>query len=394
MNEYLKLSDRFEETENKRAEPADGIGLCLSGGGFKAATFHLGALIRLNEIGALQKIDRISSVSGGSITAAWLGLNWSRLSFSPQGEVATNFKKVIVDPLLRFVSEAEIDVESIWTGIRRRLLGGSQTGAERLAKCYRELLFGEHTLLDLPLDKDDSGKKIAPRFVINASSLQNNALWRMSRRYVANYKIGVFEQAAVPLATAVAASSAFPPVLSPAILDLRGAALRPGSEGELFSEDFDYVPIVADGGVYDNLGLEPVWKRYKTVLVSNAGDPFQRKEEPPSDWLNQTRRIISMMHRNEENNRLRWLIDMAKSEERKVALWSLRGRAEDFGLNDSLALDEEDAMEAAQQEVRLRPLDRRKIEQLVNHGYSLSDASLRAFWIPDARAPSRFPEIF
>ena len=40
----------------------DGIGLCLSGGGFRAALFHLGALIRLNQLGLLSKIDRIASV--------------------------------------------------------------------------------------------------------------------------------------------------------------------------------------------------------------------------------------------------------------------------------------------------------------------------------------------
>ena len=32
---------------------------------------------------------------------------------------------------------------------------------------------------------------------------------------------------------------------------------------------------LADGGVYDNLGLETVWGRYDTVLVSDAGKPFE-----------------------------------------------------------------------------------------------------------------------
>lgn len=36
----------------------DGIGLCLSGGGFRAMLFHLGAFIRLNELGLLRKLDR------------------------------------------------------------------------------------------------------------------------------------------------------------------------------------------------------------------------------------------------------------------------------------------------------------------------------------------------
>src|SRR5829696_8577369 len=49
-----------------------GVALCLSGGGFRAALFHLGALRRLEELGVLTRLDAISSVSGGSIVAAHL----------------------------------------------------------------------------------------------------------------------------------------------------------------------------------------------------------------------------------------------------------------------------------------------------------------------------------
>jgi len=53
-------------------EERQGVALCLSGGGFRAALFHLGALRRLNELGILSTVDTISSVSGGSIMAAYL----------------------------------------------------------------------------------------------------------------------------------------------------------------------------------------------------------------------------------------------------------------------------------------------------------------------------------
>jgi len=58
--------------------PQEGIALCLSGGGYRAMLFHVGALIRLNELAYLPKLARISSVSGGSITAGMLGLKWNR----------------------------------------------------------------------------------------------------------------------------------------------------------------------------------------------------------------------------------------------------------------------------------------------------------------------------
>ncbi|HEY3187668.1 MAG TPA: patatin-like phospholipase family protein, partial [Solirubrobacteraceae bacterium] len=49
-----------------------GAALCLSGGGFRATLFHLGALRRLNELGVLGHLDAVSSVSGGSIASAFL----------------------------------------------------------------------------------------------------------------------------------------------------------------------------------------------------------------------------------------------------------------------------------------------------------------------------------
>ena len=58
-------------------EPEQGIALCLSGGGYRAMLFHLGVLWRLNEAAMLPKLARVSSVSGGSITAGVLAMNWS-----------------------------------------------------------------------------------------------------------------------------------------------------------------------------------------------------------------------------------------------------------------------------------------------------------------------------
>ena len=57
------------DTRSKHKELEDSVALCLSGGGYRAMLFHLGALWRLNELGYLKKLARISSVSGGSITS-------------------------------------------------------------------------------------------------------------------------------------------------------------------------------------------------------------------------------------------------------------------------------------------------------------------------------------
>jgi predicted acylesterase/phospholipase RssA len=54
------------------------IGLALSGGGFRATLYHLGLIRFLRDAGLLQQVAHITSVSGGSIMAAHLVLNWDR----------------------------------------------------------------------------------------------------------------------------------------------------------------------------------------------------------------------------------------------------------------------------------------------------------------------------
>jgi len=84
--------------------PPQGTALCLSGGGYRAMVFHIGVLWRLNEAGYLAKLDRVSSVSGGSITAAALAIHWNDLAFGGDG-VASRFQDLVVAPLRRMAGE-------------------------------------------------------------------------------------------------------------------------------------------------------------------------------------------------------------------------------------------------------------------------------------------------
>src|ERR1041385_2676291 len=95
---------RFLETDDRLAHPAPGIALCLSGGGYRAMLFHLGALWRLNDAGLLRGLVRVSSVSGGSITAGVLGLNWKQLQFD-ENNVATNLEAIVINPIRQLADD-------------------------------------------------------------------------------------------------------------------------------------------------------------------------------------------------------------------------------------------------------------------------------------------------
>ncbi len=69
--------------------------LCLSGGGYRAALFHLGALTRLNELGLLAGTETIYGVGGGSILGALLAV---RIPWPLQGAFR-DWPETIVEPM-------------------------------------------------------------------------------------------------------------------------------------------------------------------------------------------------------------------------------------------------------------------------------------------------------
>src|SRR5262245_56551769 len=232
-----ELAPAAESTAGRARQPSPGIALCLSGGGYRAMLFHVGALWRLNEAGYLPKLERVSSVSGGSITAGALGLAWPKLAFDGTG-VAEGFQAELVEPLRRMAGKT-IDFPAIAVGL---LLPGVTIG-ERVAGAYRKHLFGASTLQDLP---------DYPRFVFNATNLQSGVLWRFAKPYMRDYRVGEVKKPTVDLATAVAASSAFPPLLSPVVLDLDESAYTPES-GVQQRVQLTKKTVITGGGFYDDV---------------------------------------------------------------------------------------------------------------------------------------------
>lgn len=374
--------DRPDRRETPRPSPTSGaVGAAFSGGGYKATMFHLGSLIRLNELGALPRIKTFSSVSGGTITIAWLGGRWSELDFDEEG-VARNFDRVIAEPLIDFVARRKLDVNNILAG---GLLPGV-TAAQKIARGYDKYLFRGKTLQDLP---NGPG---SPQFIINATNLQLNVSWRFSRKAMGDYKVGFINNPTLSLATATAASSAFPPFLSPLKLDFDpDAFFHSGQPVAQAREDMRRRVYLGDGGIYDNMGLEAVQKDHGTILVSNAGDPFKIDPKPKTDWYSQFRRAVAQIHRHAENNRLRWLIDRAKDGDVRVAAWRMSQRVGAVDPRPAAALDNRDAWQAAVQKVGLSPLPADQINRLINHGYELANLMTAIYWtqaLPPGEGPS------
>lgn len=357
----------YLDRDKNEPGPQPGIALCLSGGGYRAMIFHLGALWRLNQSGLLQRLKRVSSVSGGSITAAFLGLHWKQLDWNPAG-VASNLVEEVIAPI-RALAGRTIDAESILLGI---ITPGSIS--DRVAAEYDAQLFQSATLEDLPTDVE------GPRFVINATNMQSGALWRFSRPYMADYLVGRVMEPKLPLAKAVAASSAFPPVLSPATLKLRHSDFVPDPGCPLQKEPFTTNIVLSDGGVYDNLGLETAWKRYKTLLVSDGGGKLASESEPKHDWARHSYRVLNVIDNQVRSLRKRQLIEAFKdpADEHDGAYWGVRTHIADYRLPTVLPCPPERTIELAETPTRLKRIEPDRQERLINWGYAVCDAALRA----------------
>jgi NTE family protein len=367
-------------------------GLALSGGGYRAMLFHLGSVWRLYEAGILAKCDRITSVSGGSITAAVLGLAWEDLQVNTPDEAI--FIENVVTPI-RKLSSKTIDRPSILKGIFSP--GNINSKVE---KYYKKYLYQEKTLQDLP----DS-----PRFIIMATNIQTASAFRFSKEYLADYRLGIMLKPETPLSIAVGASSAFPPFLSPTIIKFNDGQIHPctGSYLNKPENNYEYTKKIelTDGGVYDNMGLEPI-DNYSTILISDGGGKTQPEFKPLHGWVKHSVRVLELIDNQVRSLRKRMTFDGTCYPEKEchyrnreecaktVAYWSTRTILESDQLKCTphmTDLTPEFQKELSKVETRLKSLDDNIQEGLINWGYISCDAILRTYYDEDLPIPESIP---
>ena len=369
-----EISYQPEDEKRRSPDPVWSIG--LSGGGYRAMLFHTGALWRLHETGLLARIGIFSSVSGGSIANGWLALTWAAL-MAP----GAKFRDVFV-PGIRDMANTTVDVwavlAGIWTG----------TIPQRVAAAYDRVLFKGTKLAQIPA---------APLFVYDSSNLQTGALWRFTREYMGDYKIGYVDKPDLPLSVAVGASSAFPPVLSPVILKSPGT-FRPANPPPALSDPrYRSRVTLSDGGVYDNLGLEPIIKRARTVLVSDGGSPFKTQPRPRGFWPLQIIRVLMSEDNQVRALRKRGLIDRyqlytglrnknidpwsipdAAAIAREGTYWGITTHADDYPAKGGLPCPSALTEPLARISTRLARMKEADQEHLINWGYAVCDYAIRS----------------
>jgi NTE family protein len=280
--------------ETHADEVAD-LGLCLSGGGFRAAFYALGALRYLAESGRLGQLKVVSAVSGGSIAAAMMVDRWT--AFQAAGGGLDAFLETIDRPFRRVVTQKNL--RNAW--LRRALLHPFAGRGAALGHTLAEHLYEHERVLDLPA---------LPQVIFTSTDLGAGRAFRIARDFVGSYDHGYAEPASpsLELGTSVAASAAFPGSMSVVSLETEGLGL-PNAPSVLF---------LVDGGVYDNLGLEwfQGWSSARPgsairpgfIIAVDASGQLARTDQRFGS-LHSVFRDLSIQYTQTLNLRVRWLVD-------------------------------------------------------------------------------------
>jgi NTE family protein len=256
------------------------IGISLSGGGFRAAVFHLGVLSRLAEEKRLEDIAFLSTVSGGSLCT---GLIFALNDYTWPS--SNDYLENILPKARYIMTTHDLQLNLFWRVLcwPLRLLNTRADDLSRLLKKH----WGINIMLsDLP---------VTPRWMINATCYETGKNWRFERFRMGDYKFGYSYDTDVPLSDAIAASAGFPILIGPLTFKTKPYSWfyykDKGIGIKELNDPIDHMkrltaPIkkpaftklhLWDGGIYDNLGLEGLhnfiegWRKdVEFLIVSDA----------------------------------------------------------------------------------------------------------------------------
>lgn len=271
------------------------LGLSLSGGGYRAAAFHMGTLRKLHEMGILEKVDVISTISGGSITGAYYCLhNKDFEAFDKYMTEALGSKDVIKQVFLSFTFIRTVLflllflipaiyllftpyawLSLVLIGLMLYLFVRFQFAifpvSKEVERAYNKFFYEEATLSQLPNK---------PLLAIGSTNLQSARPFTFSRLKMEDSSYAFmdpavrFKQDDFPIARAVMASSCVPFAFTPVHIDKQFFVSA--------SDMLRVQPQLVDGGVYDNQGIHKITQQGSMyacdiVITSDAGNklPFQ-----------------------------------------------------------------------------------------------------------------------
>ncbi|MCH8216101.1 MAG: patatin-like phospholipase family protein [Planctomycetes bacterium] len=231
-------------SENSKKPPRVRLGLALSGGGFRASFYHLGAIRYLEEAGIMPKIEVMSTVSGGSIVGAYYLVQMEKkLRATPDCDRLKACDEIIrefIEAVNHNLRMQALIFHPFYHPFQFFLrLVFKQHPGDTMARAFERRLYRPALRIgDLPVQVVDEDNSVSgTKLLINTTSLVSGKRVVFARESDTGLRAQLYKSDPnnIPLARAVGASAAVPGVFRP---------LRIGKE------------VLSDGGVVDNQGIE------------------------------------------------------------------------------------------------------------------------------------------
>ena len=263
------------------------VGLALSGGGYRATAFHLGTLRKLKELNVLEKIDVISSISGGSITGAYYSLFGKNFDDFEKGLLKGLKRSSVITAIFYAIFLVVIIIFSfalvklwwlkvIWAFTITLILMIFQFSVFPVSyfveQRYRRIFFKDFKIKDL---------STRPLLCINSTNIESGRQFSFSRLKMSDSRYShptdgtkaiYFRHKDFPVSKAVMASTCVPFAFTPVKLAKK-----------FYQNQVDFhriKPLLIDGGVYDNQGIHKLTQKGSdyycdNIIISDAGTGYQ-----------------------------------------------------------------------------------------------------------------------
>jgi predicted acylesterase/phospholipase RssA len=292
------------------------IGLALSGGGFRASLYHIGALAKLAELDVLRHIEVLSCVSGGSIIGAHYYLKVRKLlkEKTDQEIKKEDYIKIVEEAAEEFLEGVQrnirVRVAAEFTTNLKMIFSSKYSRTKRAGELYEEEIFSKvrdaegnepRYMNELNIYPKDDLKNFNPKLhnwrraakvpmlVLNATTLNTGHNWQFTTSWMGEppsnidtevdtndrlrrmyYDEAPKEHQKIRLGYAVSASAGVPGLFEPLALD------------NLYPER---IVRLVDGGVCDNQGVSSLLEQDCTMILVSDGSGQMSSEKVPSSGL-------------------------------------------------------------------------------------------------------------
>ncbi len=347
------------------------IGLALSGGGLRAALYHMGVLKYLAEQSRLEQVTNISTVSGASLMMSLL--------FSITGQKwpsSTEYLAMALPEMERVILNGDLG---------RTIIGWSEQdpNANRvdfLARSLKELWGITGSLQDIVTP---------PNWYINCATYETGENFLFTHDYMGDVKLGYVMHPDIPIAVAVAASGAYPVACGLYPIDLKSYQWFDDKKGSIPKTREADSCHLWDGGVYDNLGLEALFNIYygmkpdiDYLIVSDASEPLRYDTNVPNDPIQELTKVWNISTIKQNEFRIQNLYEKVVAEG-KGAYFNIGTSAEDISRkchvdlyvsNEmiSKSMSDEDASYVRDYPTTLETPEEEDLYKIERHGYEVA----------------------